>query len=76
MLSSSPKMSDPIENNFFELNFAQKEEKVREKFFFADLTSFWVSLRGSLRKGFRNKPCYAFKQAHLSESRTSEILEL
>ena len=29
VLSSSPKISDPIENNFFELNLAQKDEKVR-----------------------------------------------
>ena len=28
VLSSSPKISDPIENNFFELNLAQKDEKV------------------------------------------------
>ena len=28
VLSSSPKISDPIENNFFELNFAQKDEKL------------------------------------------------
>ena len=28
VLSSSPKISDPIENNFFVLNLAQKEEKV------------------------------------------------
>ena len=76
MLSSSPKTSDPIENNFFELNLAQKDEKVGEGFLSADFMSFWVSLTGSLQKGFRNKPCYAFKQAHLSESTTSEILEL
>ena len=29
VLSSSPKISDPIENNFFELNLAQNDEKVR-----------------------------------------------
>ena len=28
VLSSSPKMSEPIENNFFELNLAPKDEKV------------------------------------------------
>ena len=28
VLSSSIKISDPIENNFFELYFAQKDEKV------------------------------------------------
>ena len=28
VLSSSPKISDPIENNFFELNSAQKDEKL------------------------------------------------
>ena len=28
VLSSSPKISDPIEDNFFELNLAQKDEKV------------------------------------------------
>ena len=76
MLSSSPKMSDPTESNSFELNLAQKDEKVGSKFFSAHLTSFWVSLTGSLRKSFINKPCYAFKQAHLLESATSEILEL
>ena len=69
-------MSDPIENNFFELNFAQMDEKVGSNLFSADLTSFWVSLTRSLRKGFRNKPRYPFKQAQLSESTTSEILGL
>ena len=76
MLSSGPKISDPIENNFFKLNLAQKDKKVGQKFFSEDLTSFWVSLTGSLRKAFRKKPSYAFKQARLSESTTSEILEL
>ena len=76
VLSSGPKVSDPIENNFFWLNFAQKDEKLGYKFFSADVTSFWVALTGSLRKGFRNKACYTFKQAHLAESTTSEILEL
>ena len=28
VLSSSPKISDPIENNLFELNLVQKDEKV------------------------------------------------
>ena len=28
VLSRSPKISDPIENNFFKLNLAQKYEKV------------------------------------------------
>ena len=28
LLSSSPKISDPNENYFFELNLAQKDEKV------------------------------------------------
>ena len=76
MFSSSPKISDPIENDFFSLNLAQKDEKLGYKFFSADLMGFWVSLTGSLRKGSRNKPCYTFKEAHLSESTTSEILEL
>ena len=70
VLSSSPTISDPIENNFFSLNLAQKHQKAGQKFFSADLASFWVSLTGSLRKDFRNKPCYAFIQAHLSESTT------
>ena len=28
VLSSSPKISDPVENNLFELNLAQKDQKV------------------------------------------------
>ena len=39
--SSSPKISDLIENNFFELNLVQNEEKVGQKYFSADFTSFW-----------------------------------
>ena len=75
VLSSSPKIPDPIENNFFELNLAQKYDKLGQKSFRGDPTSFGVSLTGSLRNGSRNKPCYAFKQAHLSQCKTSEILE-
>ena len=65
-----------LKRTFSNSNWPQKDEKLGYKFFSADLTSFWVLLTGSMRKGFRKKPCYTFKQARLSESTTSEILEL
>ena len=53
--SNRPKISDLMENNFPELNFSPNHSKVGKKNFFADFRSFWVSLTGSLPKGFQKE---------------------
>ena len=42
--TSSLKISDLTKNDSFELNLAQNDKKVGQKYFSADFTSFWDSL--------------------------------
>ena len=55
MLTSSPKISDLIKNNFVKLNLAQNDEKVRSKYFSASFKSFAVKLTRSLPNGFQKE---------------------
>ena len=55
VLTSSPKIPDPIKKKLLKLNLVQNEEKVGEEYFFADIRSFWNSLTRSLPKGVQEK---------------------
>ena len=55
MLTISPKISDLIKENLFQVNLTQNDVKVGQKYFSADFTSFWDLLTGSLSKGFQKQ---------------------
>ena len=66
VLSSSPKISYLIKNNFFQLNLAQNDEEVGWRYLSADFRSFCDSLTRSLPKAFQ-------KQALLWTSRSTSF---